>query len=217
MEEQSEQNRNLTLLGAAHSLNHSLFLITPPLLSVLMTSLGVTKFEIGFASTIASMIYGAGALLGGLLGDRIGEIKAIAVCSAMSGLPAPLMLLAGSVNGLLVYAATLAFMAFWASLYHPIANSFISKAFKSRVAEAMGFHGVGGTLGIILTPTIAWFLGTSFGWPSAFVSSECSQFCWLSCLQRKPNALKMPITPIQKYLIFCDYVGYGQSWSSTPP
>jgi len=87
----------------------------------------------------------------------------------MSGLPAPLMLLAGTVNGFLVYAATLAFMAFWASLYHPIANSFISKAFKTRVAEAMGFHGVGGTLGIILTPTIAWFLGTSFGWPSAFV------------------------------------------------
>jgi MFS family permease len=169
MEDQSEQNRNLTLLGAAHSLNHSLFLITPPLLSVLMTSLGVTKFEIGFASTFASIIYGAGALLGGPLGDRIGEAKAIAVCLAMSGLPAPLMFLAGSVNGFLVYAATLAFMAFWASLYHPIANSFISKAFKIRVAEAMGFHGVGGTLGVILTPMIAWFLGTSFGWPSAFV------------------------------------------------
>jgi len=169
MEGQSEQNRNLTLLGAAHSLNHSLFLITPPLLSVLMTSLGVTKFEIGFASTIASMIYGAGALLGGPLGDRIGEVKAIAVCLAMSGLAAPLMLLAGTINGFLVYTATLAFMAFWASLYHPIANSFISKAFKIRVAEAMGSHGVGGTLGTILTPTIAWFLGTSFGWFSAFV------------------------------------------------
>ena len=169
MEDQSEQNRNLTMLGAAHSLNHSLFLITPPLLSVLMTSLGVTKFEIGFASTIASIIYGTGALLGGPLGDRIGEAKAIAVCLAMSGLPAPLMLLAGTMNGFLVYTATLAFMAFWASLYHPMANSLISKAFKIRVAEAMGFHGVGGTVGIILAPTIAWFLGTSFGWPSAFV------------------------------------------------
>jgi len=105
--------------------------------------------------------------LGGPLGDRIGEVKAIAVCLAMSGLPAPLMFLAGTINGFLVYAATLAFMAFWASLYHPIANSFISKAFKVRVAEAMGFHGVGGTLGIILTPTIAWFLSTSFRRASA--------------------------------------------------
>ncbi len=31
------------------------FLITPPLLSLLMTSLGITKFETGFASTIASV------------------------------------------------------------------------------------------------------------------------------------------------------------------
>ena len=96
MESPSEQNRNWTMLGAAHSLNHSLFLISPPLLSVLMTSLGVTNFEIGLASTIASIIYGAGALLGGPLGDRIGEAKAIAICLAMSGLPAPLMLLAGT-------------------------------------------------------------------------------------------------------------------------
>jgi len=168
MKDQSERNIYLTLLGAAHSLNHSLFLITPPLLSLLMTSLGVTKFEIGFASTFASMIYGAGALLAGPLGDRIGEEKAIVVCLAMSGLPSLLMFLAGSLNGFLVYTTTLAFMAFWASLYHPIANSLISKAFTISVAKAMGYHGLAGTLGIILTPTIAWFLGTSFGWPSPF-------------------------------------------------
>jgi MFS family permease len=115
------------------------------------------------------MVFGAGALLGGPLGDRIGEVRAITICLALSGLPAPLMLLAGFVNGFYVYALTLTLMAFWASFYHPIANSFISKAFKFRVSEAMGLHGVGGTLGVVLTPTIAWFLGASFGWPWAFI------------------------------------------------
>jgi MFS family permease len=169
MERQPKLNRNLTLLGTAHSLNHSLFVITPPLLSLIVTSLGVTKFEIGLVSTIASMIYGAGALLGGPLGDKIGEVRAITICLALSGLPAPLMLVAGFVNGLYVYAATLTLMAFWASFYHPIANSFISKVFKVRVSEAMGLHGVGGTLVIVLTPTVAWFLGAAFGWAWAFV------------------------------------------------
>ncbi|MDH5688818.1 MAG: MFS transporter [Candidatus Bathyarchaeota archaeon] len=169
MERQAKPNRNITLLGTAHSLNHSLFVITPPLLSLILASLGVTKFEIGLVSTIASMIYGAGALLGGPLGDRIGEIKAITICLALSGLTAPLMLLAGFMSEFYVYAATLTLMAFWASFYHPIANSFISKAFKVRVSEAMGLHGVGGTLGLVLTPTVAWFLGASFGWPWAFV------------------------------------------------
>jgi len=169
LKRQAKPNRNITLLGTAHSLNHSLFVITPPLLSLILASLGVTKFEIGLVSTIASMIYGAGALLGGPLGDRIGEIKAITICLALSGLPAPLMLLAGFTGEFYVYAVTLTLMAFWASFYHPISNSFISKAFKVRVSEAMGLHGVGGTLGVVLTPTVAWFLGASFGWPWAFV------------------------------------------------
>jgi MFS family permease len=169
MEKQSESNRSLTLLGATHSLNHSLFVITPPLLSLITASLGVTNFEIGLVSTIASMIYGGGALLGGFLGDKIGEVRAITICLMLSGLPAPLMLLAGFANGVYVYAAILSLMAFWASFYHPIANSFISKVFKIRVSEALGLHGVGGTLGIVLAPTVAWFLGAYFGWPWAFI------------------------------------------------
>jgi predicted MFS family arabinose efflux permease len=169
MQDRQESNRNLTLLGAAHSLNHSLFVITPPLLSLITTSLGVTNLEIGLASTIASVTYGTGALFAGPLGNKIGEAKAIAVCLALSGLPAPLMLIAGFTNGFYVYAVTLTIMAAWASLYHPIANSFISKAFKVKVPEAMGIHGVGGTLGVVLTPTAAWFIGTYFGWPWAFI------------------------------------------------
>jgi MFS family permease len=169
LEREARPNRNIALLGTAHSLNHSLFVITPPLLSLILVSLGVTKFEIGMVSTIASMIYGAGALLGGRLGDRIGEIKAITICLVLSGLPAPLMLLAGFMSEFYVYAATLVFMAFWASFYHPISNSFISKAFTVKVSEAMGLHGVGGTLGVVLTPTVAWFVGSYFGWPWAFV------------------------------------------------
>jgi predicted MFS family arabinose efflux permease len=33
----------------------------------------------------------------------------------------------------------------------------------------MGLHGVGGTLGVVLTPTIAWFIGATYGWSWAFV------------------------------------------------
>jgi MFS family permease len=169
MQENSKPHRNLALLGAAHSLNHSLFVITPPLLSMIALNLGVTNFEMGSASTIASVIYGTGALLGGPLGDRIGEVKAIALCLALSGVPAPLMLLAGYANGFYVYVAALALMACFGSLYHPIANAFISRAFKIKVPEVMGIHGVGGTLGVVLTPVGAGLIGTYFGWPWAFV------------------------------------------------
>jgi MFS family permease len=135
-----------------------------------MASLGVSKTEIGLVSMIASFIYGAGALVGGLLGDRIGEAKTITICLALSGLSTFIMLAAGFTSSIYVYALALISMAVWASLYHPTANSLISKSFKGRVSEAMGLHGVGGTLGTALTPTVAWFIGATFGWPWAFVA-----------------------------------------------
>jgi MFS family permease len=168
--QQQQKNNQLAFLGVAHSLNHSLFVITSPLLTLIMLDLGVTEFAIGIASTIASFIYGAGALVGGPLGDRIGEIKTITLCLAFSGLSTFIMLFAGATSSIEIFALALILMAVWASLYHPTANSLISKAFKGKVAESMGLHGVGGTLGVVLTPIAAWFLGTIFGWPVAFVA-----------------------------------------------
>jgi len=166
----SKKNSQLALLGAAHSFNHSLFVIAPPLLTIIMASLGVSKTEIGLVSMIASFIYGAGALVGGPLGDKIGEAKTITICLALSGLSTLIMLAAGLTTSIYIYALALISMAVWASFYHATANSLISKTFKGRVSEAMGLHGVGGTLGVVLTPTIAWFIGATFGWPWAFVA-----------------------------------------------
>jgi len=171
LQQQSKKNSQLALLGAAHSLNHSLFVITPPLLTMIMASLGLTtNTEIGLVTTIASFIYGAGALVGGPLGDKIGEAKTIAICLAFSGLSTFIMLAAGFTTSIFIYALALISMAVWASFYHATANSLISKSFKGRVSEAMGLHGVGGTLGTVLTPTAAWFIGATFGWPWAFVT-----------------------------------------------
>jgi len=170
MEQQSKNNRQLALLGMAHSLNHSLFVIAPPLLGLIMANFGVSKSEIGLITTIASFIYGTGALIGGPLGDRIGEGKTITLCLAFSGLSSLIMIAAGATGIVHVYALALSLMAVWASLYHPAANALISKTFKGKVSESMGMHGVGGTLGVVLTPTIAWFIGATYGWQWAFAA-----------------------------------------------
>jgi len=166
----SKRNNRLALLGAAHSLNHSLFVIASPLLTLIMSDLHVSKFAISTVATVASLLYGIGALVGGPLGDKIGETRTISICLAFSGLSTLIMLAAGATANVYVYALALVAMAIFASLYHPTANSLISKAFKGTVGEAMGLHGVGGTLGVVLTPTIAWFIGASFGWQWAFVA-----------------------------------------------
>ncbi|MCK5592815.1 MFS transporter [Candidatus Bathyarchaeota archaeon] len=131
-----------------------------------MGDLGVSNFVMGTVGTIASFIYGVGSLIGGPLGDKIGEKKTIALFLAFSGISTFLMFFASNI---IIYALALVLIAAWASLYHPTANSLISKTFRSGTAEAMGLHGMGGALGVMLTPTIAWFIGSYFGWQFAFI------------------------------------------------
>lgn len=161
--------KHLALLGVAHSSNHSLFLIASPLLTVIIASLNVNLADIGLVATIASLIYGVGSLVGGPLGDRIGEVKTIIISLTFSGLATFIMLAAGLTSTIYIYALSLITMAVFASLYHPTANSLIYKAFKTKASESMGIHGVGGTIGSVLTPTIAWLIGITFGWRWAFV------------------------------------------------
>lgn len=166
---QESGTRHLALLGAAHSSNHSLFLIASPLLTVIIASLNVNLADIGLVATIASLIYGVGSLVGGPLGDRIGEVKTIIISLTFSGLATFIMLATGLTSTIYFYALSLITMAVFASLYHPTANSLIYKTFKTKASESMGIHGVGGTIGSVLTPTIAWLIGITFGWQWAFV------------------------------------------------
>jgi len=201
MEQPSKSNRYLILLGAAHSFNHSLFVIAPPLLGLIMSTFNVSKSEIGFVTMISSLIYGVGALAGGPLGDKIGEAKTITICLALSGFSTFIMLVAGVSRTILIYALALILMATWASLYHPTANSLISKAFKGRVSQAMGLHGVGGTLGVVLTPTIAWFIGSAYGWPWAFVTF--GTLCILLALFFAENQGRIPLAML--FLCLLDF------------
>lgn len=164
----SEKGRNplLVLLSAAHSLNHSLFLIAPPLLLIIMNDLKTSQFALGIVGTASSFIYGIGSLVGGPLSDKVNEVKIITICLAFAGASTLVLVFA---NNIFIYGIALILMAAWASLYHPTANSLISKVFHGHMAEAMGFHGVGGTLGVMLTPIAAFLLGVTFGWQFSFL------------------------------------------------
>lgn len=167
---ESGRRRQLALMGAAHSFSHSLFVIATPLLGLILVSLSSDELTIGAVSGLASFIYGAGALIGGPLGDRIGEVRTIILSLSLSGLATFMMLLAGNFQSIVIYGLALALMAVWASLYHPTANSLISKVFAGRVPQSMGWHGLGGNVGVILTPLLALSIGTAFGWAWAFVA-----------------------------------------------
>ena len=162
-------NRNLAtllILGAAHSLNHSLFLVVPPLLNVIINDLNTTFQTMGLVITITYLIYGAGALLGGPLSDRIGPVKVSTISIGLAGASALIFIFAGDLE---IFSVGMFLIAIWASFYHPTSNNLIAGAFTSNTAEAMGIHGAAGSVGQIFTPTVAFLIGVFIDWRLSFV------------------------------------------------
>jgi MFS family permease len=133
---------------------------------MIMNDLMTSQFALGIVGTASSFIYGIGSLVGGPLSDKVNEVKIITICLAFAGASTLVLVFASNV---FLYGIALILMATWASLYHPTANSLISKVFHRHMAEAMGFHGVGGTLGVMLTPIVAFVLGVALGWRFSFL------------------------------------------------
>jgi len=157
---------DLLLLGVAHSLNHSLFLVLPPLLDNITADLGASFGTMGLIGTLTFLTYGSGALIGGPLSDRLGSLKVARISIALGGVMTVLFLFADSV---FVFGAGMFLMALWASFYHPTANGLIAKAFTENTGGAMGTHNAAGNLGQVLTPTVAYYLGVTFNWRLSFV------------------------------------------------
>jgi sugar phosphate permease len=162
-------NRDLvtfSILGAAHSLNHSLFLVLPPLLGNIATSLNISYQTLGLVATVTFLIYGTGALAGGPLSDMIGSVKVARISVGLAGLSSLLFLICTEVY---VFSAAMFMMALWASFYHPTANKLIAQAFPKTPGNAMGIHNAAGNAGQVLTPTVAFLLGVTFDWRVSFI------------------------------------------------
>jgi sugar phosphate permease len=162
-------NRELVtfgILGAAHSLNHSLFLVLPPLLSNIAESLGVSFQTLGLVATVTFLIYGTGALAGGPLSDMIGSVKVARISIGLAGISSLLFLIC---NEIYVFSVAMFLMALWASFYHPTANKLIAQAFPDTTGNAMGIHNAAGNAGQVLTPTVAFLLGVLVDWRFSFI------------------------------------------------
>lgn len=162
----AEKHLLLFLLSTAHSLNHSFFLVLPPLIPLILEATGASIQGLSLATSAGYIVYGVGALVGGTLSDRIGEKSVIILSLGLSGLSTIIIYAYPTILGL---GTGFFLIAVWASLYHPTANSMISKTYTSDTAATMGIHGAAAGLGQALTPVAATLVGLTFGWQSAFL------------------------------------------------
>lgn len=153
---------------SAHMLTHAYMMIFPTVL-VLMRHDPLLKmkgyFQLGVIGTLCYALFGIGAIPSGILADRHGSQRMLSICVFASALSALGAGLSFSVYPLIV---SMAFLGAAASMYHPSGLSFISRNVEKK-GKAMGYHGVGGNLGLALGPVLSGAVAAIWGWRSAFI------------------------------------------------
>lgn len=161
-----ESKSLIAVLGAAHSLSHSFFLVVPPLIPMLTISLRASEGEIAWIASAAYLLYGLGSFFSGALTNRFGASKVVVACLIMIGISPWIMQL---VDGFVGLAIGLVLFGAFGSQYHPAASTFISLKYGKETPSAYAVHGVIANVGQILMPAGAVVLATVFGWKSPFL------------------------------------------------
>lgn len=120
----------------------------------------VSTASIGAVVTIGYGLFGLGALPAGVLVDRLGSRRLIAV--GLAGMGCAYLLL-GVSGGMVAITLALIVWGISASVYHPAGLSLISKGVNER-GTGFAYHGIAGNLGIGLGPLIVTVLLLVIDW-----------------------------------------------------
>jgi MFS family permease len=161
--------RLVWLVGLSHATNHFVMLIFPAVLLLVQQEFGLGYGSLGFFANVALFCYGAGALPAGMMADRLGGERILAVwllggslaCIAIAWSNGPVGLVLG-----------LAALGLFGSLHHP-AGSGILVALRNvaglEMGRAFGLSGVLGNVGLAAAPVVAAMVAVRWGWRAAFL------------------------------------------------
>ena len=145
----AQSDRRIVLFtAAAHGLVHTYELSIPILMTVWLAEFSTTAATLGLIVTVGYGLFGVGALPGGVLVDRYGSKPLIMAC--LAGMAASFVLV-GLSGSILMLALAIASWGVMASVYHPAGLALLSTRVE-RTGIALGYHGIGGNLGIALGP-----------------------------------------------------------------
>lgn len=169
LKENNSRERKIVLVAtSAHMLTHAYMMIFPTVLVLIAkdTSLGIGEyFKLGIIGTVCYGFFGIGAIPSGMLADRYGSRRTLTICLFASALSS---LVVGLSFSAFLFVLAMVFLGLSASMYHPSGLSFISRNIE-RKGKAMGYHGVGGNIGLALGPVLSGAVAAIWGWRSAFI------------------------------------------------
>ena len=156
----------LGLTSAAHAMVHLFEGLIPGLLPLLAAAFAADYFTLGLIVSLFTWAFGLGSLPAGMLVSRIGPRRLVTLF--LFGAGAASLAVAVLASGRYSFGFLALVLGGFCSLYHPAANTLISRGLRRRGA-GFGLHGISGSLGAAFSFAAAAWLGAIFGWRSAYV------------------------------------------------
>jgi MFS family permease len=160
--------RHVWLVGVSHAINHYVTLIFPAVLLLVQQEFGLRFATLGLLANAALLCYGLGALPAGLLADRFGGHRVLAVW-LLGGSAACLGIgLTGTAGSL---AVGLTLLGIFASLHHPAGSGLLVLLRGipgADVGRAFGLGGLLGNVGMAASPLLSAWVAAHWGWRASF-------------------------------------------------
>ena len=170
------------LLNVGHAVDHMFLLIFATAVSTMATAFGFNNWaELMPYSVGAFIMFGAGALPAGRLGDLWGRRKMMIIFFIGMGCSAILVAMTQSV---LQLTLALALLGTFSAIYHPVGIPMLVQNVPNPGA-VIGLNGLAGNLGIAIAALVTGLLVKWLGWRAAFVIPGISAiacgilFAWL--------------------------------------
>jgi MFS family permease len=141
--------------------------VFPALLLMMVAYFQITLKTAGWMQTLLALAFGLGALPAGYLADRIGAKRIVMVYLIGAAASSIFIALSTSIS---MFAIGLAALGACISLYHPAGTTLVTMQVK-QIGKALGYHGMGGALGVAIAPALATMLAVvspTYGWRVSF-------------------------------------------------
>ncbi|MCK4636619.1 MAG: MFS transporter [Methanomicrobia archaeon] len=146
----------------AHLVDDGCEVVMAPLIPLIAKEFSFSNVQIGILGGVLVIALGLFQFLMGYISDYLKKKKDMVVFGfLLMSLSFYLISLANSFFHIVVFTF---FVGVGLSFYHPIGVSVITTHFKIGRGKAIGIHGVGGAVGLLIFPAYSGFLAHLYGW-----------------------------------------------------
>ncbi len=157
----------LGLVGSGHFLAHFYVIALPPFFPLLKAEFGTSYAQLGLLLTVASIATGLTQVPVGVLVDRLGARRILALgCAVMSGA----VVLAGLTTRYETLLMVMVLLGVGNAVFHPADYAIMTARINpARLGRAYSLHTFGGHLGWAVAPASMAFLAALWDWRMALV------------------------------------------------